>query len=54
MLHRQNQTLEDNTINIQQRHQEATPTEDMEMLDPQTLSNEIWEHLSIKVPRLTP
>lgn len=37
-LRHQNQTLEENVINIRQHHQETNPLEEMEILDPSPLS----------------
>lgn len=42
-LHRQNQTLKDNVIHIQQRQHEINPPEDVEISDPHPLSDKIWE-----------
>lgn len=53
-LCRQNQTLNNNVINIQQRQQEATPTKEGEMLDPLPLSDEKREALNLKVSSLYP
>lgn len=39
----QNQTLENNILNIRQRQQESSPPKEMEALDPQSLSDVIWE-----------
>lgn len=39
----QNQTLNDNVLNIQQRQHEATHTEEMEVPNPYPISDEIWE-----------
>lgn len=47
-LHRLNQVIEDNILNIQQHQQEVTPLpplEETEVLDPQTLLENIWETL---------
>lgn len=44
----QNQTLEDNDLNIQQLKQEATFIEEMEVMDHQPFSDLIWEELVFK------
>lgn len=41
-LRRQNQILEDNVLNIQQRQQETGILEEMEVVDPLSLLDEIW------------
>lgn len=42
-LHCQTQTLEDNLLHIQQRQQETNMVDELEVLDPQSLSDEIWQ-----------
>lgn len=41
-LRHHNQTLEDDVHNIRQRQQKPNPPKEMELLDPQSLSNDIW------------